>query len=356
MTPQDRPPPAIDVHAHLVPPGLLDAVRAGEFSGVTVTGQADQAGQAGPAEPDGPPVLAAGDDRLGPAGHAFTSVADRLRWMDQRSIAEQWVSPWGDLFTWHRFGPADGRRWAAVVNQTLADMTSESGGRLRPVPAVDLSGGVAAAADDVEALAGRLGSPAVTLSTHPVGARSVADEALAPLWARLAGLGRPVLLHPPVNGPSCAFVPPLLQNVAGRLIDTSSALVQLMATGLFERQPGLRVIVVHGGAMLPYQIFRLDGLVRAGLLHRTEMTEAPSNVLRRLFFDTVGLDALSIEFLVRRVGAGQVLLGSDAPFPIADPDPVATLAAADLPAPARHGIARDNAAALAGAARASGDR
>jgi aminocarboxymuconate-semialdehyde decarboxylase len=343
MPSQDRPPHAIDVHAHLVPPALLDAVRAGEFPGVTVTDQDGQDGQ------DRPPVLAAGPDRLGPAGPAFTSVAERLRWMDQRSIAEQWVSPWGDLFTWHRFGPADGRRWAAVVNQTLADMSAQAGGRLRPVPAVDLSGGVAAAADDVAELAARLGSPAITLSTHPAGATSVADEALAPLWDRLAELGRPVLLHPPVNGPSSAFVPPLLQNVAGRLIDTSSALVQLMAGGLFERQPGLRVIVVHGGAILPYQIFRLDGLVRAGLLARTAMTEAPSSVLPRLFFDTVGLDALSIEFLVRRVGAGQVLLGSDAPFPIADPDPVATLTATDLPDGAKREICCDNAAALSGA-------
>jgi aminocarboxymuconate-semialdehyde decarboxylase len=342
VTTQDNRPAAVDVHAHLVPPGLLDAVRAGEFPGVTV---AEQDG-----EQDGLPVLAAGPDRLGPAGPAFTSVAGRLRWMDERSIAEQWVSPWGDLFTWHRFGPAGGRRWAAVVNETLADMTAQSGGRLRAVPAVDLSGGVAAAAEDITALAERRGSPAVTLSTHPAGARSVADEALAPLWDRLAGLGRPVLLHPPVNGPSSAFVPPLLQNVAGRLIDTSSALVELMTGGLFERQPGLRVIVVHGGAMLPYQIFRLDGLVRAGLLARTAMTEAPSSVLPRLYFDTVGLDALSIEFLVRRVGAGQVLLGSDAPFPIADPDPVATLGAADLPAAAKRGICCDNATALSTAA------
>jgi aminocarboxymuconate-semialdehyde decarboxylase len=336
MTPQESPAAAIDVHAHLVPPGLLDAVRAGAFNGVTVAG------------PDDSPVLAAGEDRLGPAGAAFTNVAERLRWMDERSIAEQWVSPWGDLFTWHGFGPADGRRWAATVNQALADMTGASHGRLLPVPAVDLSGGVAAAADDIAGLAERLGSPAVTLSTHPAGVRSAADEALAPLWDRLAGLGRPVLLHPPVNGPSSAFIPPLLQNVAGRLIDASAALVELMAGGLFERHRGLRVIVVHGGAMLPYQIFRLDGLVRAGLLARTRMTEAPSDVLPRLFFDTVGLDARSIEFLAGRVGAGQVLLGSDAPFPIADPDPVGTLNAAGLPAAARLGVCCENARALAG--------
>jgi aminocarboxymuconate-semialdehyde decarboxylase len=330
MASQLSPPAAVDVHAHLVAPGLLDAVWSGAFPGVAL------------AEAEGQPVLVAGADRLGPIGSQFTDAAVRLRWMDEHSIAEQWVSPWGDLFTWHRFAPADGRRWAAVVNETLGDLASGSGGRLRPVPAVDLSAGVAVAADDVTALAGELGSPAVTLSTHPVGTRSVADEALEPLWARLAGIGLPVLLHPPVNGPSREFIPPVLQNVAGRLIDTSSAVVQLMAGGLFERLPGLRVILVHGGAMLPYQIFRLDGLAA------TQMTEPPSSVLRRLFFDTVALDSLSIEFLVRRVGAGQVLLGSDAPFPIADPDPVRTIRSADLSAKVAGGICRDNALALAG--------
>jgi aminocarboxymuconate-semialdehyde decarboxylase len=334
MTRQDSPG-AIDVHAHLVAPGLLDEVRMGGFPGLMLV------------EDGGVPVLTAGADRLGPIGAQFTSVAHRLRWMDERSIAEQWVSPWGDLFTWHPFGPSDGRRWARVVNETLADLADQSGGRLRPVPAVDLSEGVDAAASDVTALAERLGSPAVTLSTHPLG-RCVADEELEPLWTRLADLGLPVLLHPPVNGPSRELLPQVLQNVTGRILDTSGAVALLMASGLFERLPGLRVIVVHGGAMLPYQIFRMDGLVRAGLLARTKMTEPPSTVLRSLYFDTVGLDTLSVEFLVRRVGSTQVLLGSDAPFPIADPDPVGTIRAMDADAEVRERVCCENARALAG--------
>jgi aminocarboxymuconate-semialdehyde decarboxylase len=107
------------------------------------------------------------------------------------------------------------------------------------------------------------------------------------------------------------------------------------------------VIVVHGGGFLPYQASRLDGLVRAGLLAKTRMAEAPSSVLHRLFYDTVTLDSLSVEFLVRRVGAGQVLLGSDRPFPITDPDPVRTICAAELSPEARQGICCDNARALA---------
>jgi aminocarboxymuconate-semialdehyde decarboxylase len=310
---------AVDVHAHLVPAGLFDAARSGVLRGLGIeTGEA------------GGPVLAAGADRLVPPGPEMTDLAGRLRWMDERSIAEQWVSPWLDLFAWHRFGPADGRRWAAAVNEALAEAAHGSGGRLRPVPFVDVSAGAAAAADDIAELAARLGPPAVMLSTHPAGMSSAADASLAPLWERLADLGLPVLLHPPGNGPAQAFTPPVLQNVAGRITDTSAAVLQMMADGLFSRLAGLRVIVVHGGGFLPYQAFRLDGLVRSGLLARTGMTEPPSAVLRRLFYDTVALDPLSLEFLVRRVGADQVLLGSDVPFPIGDPDPVGTLRAAGL--------------------------
>jgi aminocarboxymuconate-semialdehyde decarboxylase len=346
---------AIDVHAHLVPPGLLDAARAGALPGVRAEGPPGVRAEGPPGVFDagegGGPVLAAGADRLGPVGPDMTDLDGRLRWMDARSIAEQWVSPWLDLFTFHRFGPADGRRWAAAVNEALAAAARSSGGRLRPVPFVDLSAGAAAAADDVTALAERLGPPAVLLSTHPPGMSSVADESLGPLWKRIAELGLPVLLHPPGNGPSRAFTPPVLQNVAGRITDTSAAVLQMMTDGLFDRLPGLRVIVVHGGGFLPYQAYRLDGLVRSGLLGRTGMTAAPSSVLRRLFYDTVALDALSLEFLVRRVGADRVLLGSDTPFPIGNPDPVATVCGTDLDDAVKQRICIHNAAALASPAR-----
>jgi predicted TIM-barrel fold metal-dependent hydrolase len=67
----------------------------------------------------------------------------------------------------------------------------------------------------------------------------------------------------------------------------------------------------------------------------------------RLFYDTVALDPLSLGFLVRRVGAGQVLLGSDAPFPIGDPDPVGTLREAGLADTAKPRILCENANKLA---------
>ena len=321
----------VDVHGHMVPPELFERVRSGVVPGVSVAGK------------DGAEVLVAGADRLGPFSKDMTDLATRLQWMDDHGIAEQWVSPWLDLFTWHAFSGEEGRLWSAAVNSSLRDITERSGGRLSAVPVPRLRADPGAEGF----LGGIEGTPtAVLVNTQPRDVGSLADPSLLGFWAYLAETGVPAVLHPPVNGPSCAFTAPILQNVSGRVVDTSAAVLDMMVSGLFERLPDLRVLVVHGGGFLPYQAHRLDGLARAGLLEKTAMTEAPSRALRRLHFDTVALDALSIELLVRRVGADRVLLGSDAPFPIGDHDPVATLHSTGLDDDAKQAICCANARAL----------
>jgi aminocarboxymuconate-semialdehyde decarboxylase len=303
---------------------------------------------------DAPYFLVSGSRRLGPLLPAMTDMTERVFWMDRRGIAEQWVSPWLDLHTWHDMDADASRTWDRLINAAVIGAAVESSDRLRPVVLVDAADGLQAAAD-LEAVLVSDQVPAVMVSTQPRGQATLGDKATDPFWAAAASAGVPVILHPPVNGPSCAFTAPVLQNVSGRVIDASTAVLDLLAHGVIDRHPDLRLIVVHGGGFLPYQIFRLDGLARAGLLEKTDMRVPPSELLRRLTFDTVALDPLSIEFLVARVGSERVLLGSDAPFPIGDPEPVASVRAARLPADAIQSICCDNARRLAYSHRAGPD-
>ncbi|MGH9069250.1 MAG: amidohydrolase family protein [Acidimicrobiales bacterium] len=323
---------SIDVHAHIVPTAVLDLVRAGEFPDVTVE-EAD----------DGRPFLAAGRDRLGPFQPSMTDLERRLGWLTERGIGQQWVSPWLDLFTWHRFPPGQARRWTSTVNRALLDLVELGRGHLRAVPAAHLVNGEEAAAD----LAAFIGdASAVVVNTSSGHGPRLGDPVLTPFWESLVDAGMPAILHPPADGPSRAFLAPILQNVCGRLIDTSAAVLDLVVSGVLERHPDLRLVAVHGGGLLPYQTFRLDGLARAGLLGKTSLSMLPSHALRHLYYDTVALDALSIEFLARRVGADHVLLGSDAPFPIGDPDPIGTIATARLTDAEKLNIRSRNAASL----------
>lgn len=310
---------AVDVHAHAVPDTLLQESNSRrEALGVSV-----EKGD------DGALFLCRAGIRLGPIRPGMIKTERRVEWMDAHGIEKQWVSPWIDLYTWAPFSDGESREWYQLINEGIFEMAKASAGRILPLGAVYLDDPNRAASEVVE-LASEHGMQGLLLSTHPGEVESITDESLFPFWAALEKIGMPVLLHPPTTGPSCQITPQLLQNTTGRLIDTSIVASQMILSGLFTRFPALRIILVHGGGLLPYQSFRLDGLHRAGFLPKTASGKLPSEVMRLFYFDTVTLDAASIELLVRRVGVSQVLLGSDIPFPIGDPDPVRSVLGTDL--------------------------
>jgi aminocarboxymuconate-semialdehyde decarboxylase len=88
------------------------------------------------------------------------------------------------------------------------------------------------------------------------------------------------------------------------------------------------VLLVHGGGALPYVIGRLArGFTKAPAAMRARATRPPAAFLGSLFFDTIVHDVRALRYLVEVVGARSVVVGTDYPFPLQDPDPVATRAA-----------------------------
>ena len=63
---------------------------------------------------------------------------------------------------------------------------------------------------------------------------------------------------------------------------------------------------------------------------RARLTEPPEASIRRFYFDTVTHDSRVLRDLVEFVGVDHVLLGTDHPFDMGDPDPVATVRHAGL--------------------------
>ena len=67
---------------------------------------------------------------------------------------------------------------------------------------------------------------------------------------------------------------------------------------------------------------------------------------RRLYFDTVLFDPRALEFLCEVAGAEKVMLGSDHPFPIGDPEPAKVVEASSLDAAAKKKILGETAVQL----------
>jgi len=107
-----------------------------------------------------------------------------------------------------------------------------------------------------------------------------------------------------------------LLNAVGRLTDTTIAMARLFFSGHLTRFPGVILVVSHGGGALPYALGRLR---RNRAIH-AEYPD-PLDGFRRLYFDTVLFDPRALRFLCDVAGADKVVLGSDYPFPIGDPEP-----------------------------------
>jgi aminocarboxymuconate-semialdehyde decarboxylase len=76
---------------------------------------------------------------------------------------------------------------------------------------------------------------------------------------------------------------------------------------------------------------------------RESLAESPAVYARRFFYDALVFDTQATRFVIDSFGSSQVCVGSDYPFTLGDPDPVATLEKSGLDAAALAAITSGNA-------------
>lgn len=112
--------------------------------------------------------------------------------------------------------------------------------------------------------------------------------------------------------------------------ETAFAFAALVLGGVLERVPGLKLLFAHGGGSIPFILPRIDHAWGVWPPARELAPRMPSEYARRCFFDSLVSDGLSLELLVRRVGADRVLLGSDYPFLMGEERPGAIVESSGL--------------------------
>ena len=141
-----------------------------------------------------------------------------------------------------------------------------------------------------------------------------------PVWAKAEELGVTLFIHP-------QGLPELtnrlkgngfLGNVIGYPLETTIALSHLIFEGTFDRFPKLKVLAAHGGGYLPSYADRSDHgcLVAPGNCKPLiALKKAPTEYLKQIWFDSLVFTPEAVRHLVAQVGASQIVLGSDYPFP-----------------------------------------
>jgi aminocarboxymuconate-semialdehyde decarboxylase len=158
-------------------------------------------------------------------------------------------------------------------------------------------------------------------------AGSVAGEELAnprfhPFWKKCEELGVLVFMHPlgtrelepsgRLNGSG------LLTNTIGNPLETTIALSHLIFEGTLDRFPGLKICAAHGGGFLPSYANRSDAVIRCFPNRVGPLpTKNPTAYLKggQLYFDTIVFTPEALRHLIAETGSGQIMIGTDYPFP-----------------------------------------
>jgi aminocarboxymuconate-semialdehyde decarboxylase len=298
-------PIVIDVHAHFTPTRLLverfDA-HAAKFPGVKLSrNEKGAAIQIAAAEPRA--IMS-----------RLSDLEDRRAWMDQNGIDHQLVGGWVESFGYDL--PAqEGLAWSRFMNECMWEALRFEP-RFTPLATVPLQDGRLAA--DVLGEAMDKGFGGVMIGTLPKGSSGNLDDAsLEPFWKTASNLRAAVYLHPMTFCGEPRLDDYGLMNAYGRLEDTSIAVSRLLFSGHLLKFPGVKLILSMGGGTLPY------GLGRLARSHENSKGKVadPRTGFSTLYFDSCVFDVEALEYLARKAGPERIMLGSDAPFPMGDPEP-----------------------------------
>jgi aminocarboxymuconate-semialdehyde decarboxylase len=292
-----------DVHNHAVPREAVELLRSASGYRVRIDGASLEADR----------VRA----ELTPE---FLDPAVKLDQLHRLGLEAAVVSGAPPLFAYEA-DPERGEALCLAVNSGLAEFCAHDPHRLRWLAHVPLQAPGRAA--DVLGAAAAGGAVGAHIGTSVAG--TPLDRAgLEPFWAAAEELDMAVMLHPAYNNPHPGLEGYHLQNAVGNQLETTIAAERLIVTGTLDRHPRLRLLLVHAGGYVPWQAGRL----RHAATVRPELAGAPSDPWAypgRLFVDTITHDAATLRHLAERAGADSVVMGTDLPFDMATPQPVAAL-------------------------------
>src|SRR6202050_5056176 len=239
----------------------------------------------------------------------------RLSEMDRDGIEMQVFSATPVLFAYER--PSEhASDCARLFNDAALELCAQGKGRLKSlcqVPLQDIDESCKELSRCMRA--GHLG---VQIGNH-VGNKNLDDPGIVTFLQHCADEGAAVLVHPWEMFGQERMPKYMMPWTVGMPAETQLSVVAMILSGAFDRLPStLRICFAHGGGSFPYLLGRLEKAWHHHPVARGDCQYPPSHYLNRFYVDSAVFDQRSLQFLVGTMGADQVMLGSDYPFPLGE--------------------------------------
>ena len=277
----------VDVHAHYTQASAkLDAYRGRQISqqNKPVKG-----------------TLAISDDEI------VHSLQGNIRQMQERGINRLMFSPRASGMG-HDFGDAlISRYWTEVNNDLIFRVCKLFPEQFSPICQLPQTPGVSPknCLEELDRCVEGMGFVGCNINPDVSGGLlpftpSLGSEWWYPLWEKMVALDIPGMIHA-----SSTRNPAQHVNGSHYVNWDTAAVVELCNSRVFADFPALKLIIPHGGGAIPFQWRRHSALHELARKPRFE------EMVRHLYFDMAIYDQDSMELLVRRMGADNVLYASE---------------------------------------------
>ncbi|MFZ0853375.1 MAG: amidohydrolase family protein [Hyphomicrobiaceae bacterium] len=264
--------------------------------------------------------LKLGGPGLRPDLDTEAELAVRLQAMDEKGVDVEALSinP-----NWYGVDREIAQKVINIQNERLAEVCAKHSERFVAFATVALQFPDLAAAQ-LEDGVKKFGLRGVAIGGNVAGLE-ISDAKFNPFWAKAEQLGILVFIHPQGDGAPAQLQQRFkgngyLNNVIGNPLETTIALSHLIFEGTLDRYPGLKICAAHAGGYLPSYAGRFDrgcptrpDLCPGGT--HGSIKKTPSEYLKELYYDSMVFRPEGVRHLVAEVGASQLMLGTDFPYP-----------------------------------------
>ena len=263
-----------------------------------------------------PEAMALMGRKVEPQTLLMSQPADRIRAMDEQGIDVEALSinPY-----WYKADRDVAREVIKTQNEKLAEACAANPDRFVAFASVALQH-PDLAAEQLEEGVKKYGLRGAGIGGS-VNGEDLSDPKFNPFWAKAEQLGVLVFIHPQANGAAADLQSRLkgsggLDNAIGNPLETTIALSHLIFEGTLDRYPGLKICAAHGGGYLPSYAARSDAICVTFPDRCTKpLKKKPTEYLKQLYFDSLVFTPEALRHLLAETGPGQIVMGTDYPYP-----------------------------------------
>lgn len=222
--------------------------------------------------------------------------------------------------------PEDAPNLARICNDELAELVVKYPEKYIAAVANVPMNNPEEALKEIDRAVNELGFKGIQVYPSVLG-KPLSLEEFMPIFEMMAELDLPIWIHPMRRSSTPDFASEdqsynQIFSIFGWPYDSTAIMTRLIFAGIFERFPGIKIIIHHCGALVPYFAERIvvhynNGLERLGADHFPGLTKHPVEYFRMFYVDTaLNGNTSALMCAYNFFGENHMLFGTDMPYDV----------------------------------------